>query len=518
MASLTTSKNKFAFDIAKQFSLASAYRGWMIVLVALALIVRAAFVWIYKWDNPSGDEAVAGLMAKHIAEGRDFPIFFYGQAYFGALEPFLNAILFLIIGFKPNIIYILPVVFSGLTVLVNYIWVKKYFGIEMAFSSAIVIALASFIYISENVLAGGGFALALFLQICAVWNYVDLYYSRVIEARKFLIFCFLSGLLFWVWQIYIPVFICLVAIWIWSKPSIPLRLFALGMFLLLAGSTPLWYYNINHSGATFVEVFGKFAATDSDKGLASLAKGFFGNRLWNARFYLVTLLESISAGNYFLLLPLCIGATIALKRTRLEMFRPGHPIPVHQLVALLAFVFLVIGHRASRYLMITPLLLLPLMFAGLNQLGRWPARIILAVVIAANLATFGLIGHAKPQPAPWNSLIPYLEQHDLHAGYSDFEGAYALTFLSAENVILSPALTTAYGERADRYPAYTAIVNHSHQTFVLVGPDSPDLSQIEDINNSSFGATKRQVLNFTAYRLYYPFAPQDELIRWIESR
>ena len=28
-----------------------------------------------------GDESVLGLMAKHVAQGKEFPIFFYGQHY-----------------------------------------------------------------------------------------------------------------------------------------------------------------------------------------------------------------------------------------------------------------------------------------------------------------------------------------------------------------------------------------------------------------------------------------------------
>jgi hypothetical protein len=46
-----------------------------------------------------GDECILGLMAKHIAEGRDFPIFFYGQRYgLAIVEAPLAALNFLILG------------------------------------------------------------------------------------------------------------------------------------------------------------------------------------------------------------------------------------------------------------------------------------------------------------------------------------------------------------------------------------------------------------------------------------
>src|SRR5262245_14462810 len=46
-----------------------------------------------------GDECILGLMAKHLAEGRDFPIFFYGQRYgLAIVEAPLAALSFLMAG------------------------------------------------------------------------------------------------------------------------------------------------------------------------------------------------------------------------------------------------------------------------------------------------------------------------------------------------------------------------------------------------------------------------------------
>src|SRR5204863_9575337 len=67
--------------------------------VAAALIALRSFVWI--WFEQSGfdsDQAVVGLMAKHLAEGRAFPLFYYGQHYMLAVEPWLAAPFFRIFG------------------------------------------------------------------------------------------------------------------------------------------------------------------------------------------------------------------------------------------------------------------------------------------------------------------------------------------------------------------------------------------------------------------------------------
>ena len=45
----------------------------------------------------NADEAVVGLMARHILQG-ERPIFFYGQAYMGSLDAFLIALGFSLFG------------------------------------------------------------------------------------------------------------------------------------------------------------------------------------------------------------------------------------------------------------------------------------------------------------------------------------------------------------------------------------------------------------------------------------
>ena len=69
----------------------------------------------------NADEAIPGLMARHIAWSGETPTFYYGQYYFGALEAYLLAGLFRLFGFHPMLLYVPPVACS--LVLVWLIWV-----------------------------------------------------------------------------------------------------------------------------------------------------------------------------------------------------------------------------------------------------------------------------------------------------------------------------------------------------------------------------------------------------------
>ncbi len=68
------------------------------ILVTAAVLLRTVvFVW---WEQASfdSDQAVIGLMAKHLSEGSAFPLFFYGQNYLLAVQAWMAAPVFLVMG------------------------------------------------------------------------------------------------------------------------------------------------------------------------------------------------------------------------------------------------------------------------------------------------------------------------------------------------------------------------------------------------------------------------------------
>ena len=74
-------------------------RAVLIALLVIGAAVRLAGAWLFRNpDNP--DQGIVALMAKHIAEGLPFPVFFYGQAYLGSLEPVVSALLCRIFGYS----------------------------------------------------------------------------------------------------------------------------------------------------------------------------------------------------------------------------------------------------------------------------------------------------------------------------------------------------------------------------------------------------------------------------------
>ena len=67
-----------------------------LVMAAVVALVAARSSVFLLWEQAAfdSDQAIVGLMAKHLAEGRAFPLFFYGQNYLLAVEAWMAAPLF----------------------------------------------------------------------------------------------------------------------------------------------------------------------------------------------------------------------------------------------------------------------------------------------------------------------------------------------------------------------------------------------------------------------------------------
>lgn len=72
---------------------------WIVAGVVAALVLLRSVVFVF-WEQSyfDSDQAVIGLMAKHLIEGRAFPLFYYGQHYMLGVEAYLAAPVFLVAG------------------------------------------------------------------------------------------------------------------------------------------------------------------------------------------------------------------------------------------------------------------------------------------------------------------------------------------------------------------------------------------------------------------------------------
>lgn len=489
---------------------------WAFVLLA-ALILRLLLLWHYRWDNPDGDAAVAGLMAKHIAEGRALPVFFYGQSYFGALEPYLNALLFFVLGFSPNLINVLPLLFSMALIGVEYLFARALFDARIARFSALVMAIGPGTLLLVNLNAGGGFALAMLLQLLALWFFGLLYFRQVSDGRAFPAFCFVSGLACWVWQIYIPVFFVLVALLVLRKLRVSGREMIFGVGLFLLASSPLWFYNWQNGGATFMQGMEKVTATSAETDLSSTLQAMLGNRIEHWDVYLRNWLKAPGGGNPLLSAIMALGLAANWRQFQIRANRGFLELSPVAFCLVIGGLYFLLGNTAVHYLFILFPLLIPAALQGWRSWNRVPIGLVVTAILLINLySVWTLMGTSVERPN-WAGLISQLQARELAFGYSDYWNAYPITFLSGEKIIVSPRLLTYGGRRTDRYPSYTSAVERAGTIFIFAPDNSPESGQVEQMADMRTRNSPLQSLSTPEGIVYFPLGPEDALRRWLAS-
>ncbi len=148
---------------------ASAY---ILMLAAICVLSR-----LPQLRSPNlladGDECVLGLMAKHVLQGKEFPIFFYGQHYaFSPVETVVSALTFLVAG-----VGAVPLKIAGLTlwtvgVVFLFLALSRVLTATRSFWITIVFVLNP-AWAVWSMRMGGGYLTAFAASSVLVWMILD---------------------------------------------------------------------------------------------------------------------------------------------------------------------------------------------------------------------------------------------------------------------------------------------------------------------------------------------------------
>lgn len=143
-------------------------RAILAALLVIGAAVRLAGAWLFRNpDNP--DQGIVALMAKHIAEGREFPVFFYGQAYMGSLEPAVSALLCLIFGYSGFAVTLGTAAVGFLLLPVVYVFARDIAGRTAGLAAVAFCIVGPVGYFHYMHSPRGGYALTLVLSMLLLW-------------------------------------------------------------------------------------------------------------------------------------------------------------------------------------------------------------------------------------------------------------------------------------------------------------------------------------------------------------
>jgi hypothetical protein len=115
---------------------------WLVISAAVAVVLFRSFVFLWYEQNFDSDQAIVGLMAKHLSEFRALPLFFYGQNYMLGVEAWL-AVPFFWLGGPTVTMLRLPLVLMNIAVVILLIRLLTASGLQPSLALMAVMPIAA---------------------------------------------------------------------------------------------------------------------------------------------------------------------------------------------------------------------------------------------------------------------------------------------------------------------------------------------------------------------------------------
>jgi len=481
------------------------------------------------------DEGVVGLMGKHILEGRELPIFFYGQAYLGALEAYCVAASFALFGVGFPSMRLVPFAFSVVLLLLVYRFTRSTFSVDAARWATALTAVAPMYFLQWNLKARGGFVehiVLLFAVLILFWRfYANHERSNAIAVGL----GFTAGIALWVNQLMIAYVVVLGALLALSSDRRGLKAAFAGLML---GSSLLVAYNLVHPLAT-VRALGRKAVVlnrvpaeqrDEQWILRGVGQRFRALSDGAAKLGLVFgvppdasverlgLSEEIREGGkltsvrrWLWWVPAGVfglGVVAARPRRGLAGWEPLGPSQF--LLVLLAVTF-VVGYVSPRYM-------LPAFPLAAITVGALAARLpdtrkpwlaaAVAAVLAFHVASWADAATSRGEDSERTgvALLAFLEEHGLGRCYSAAP-LYHLVFRSEERVVMAPL-------QKDRYPKYNDEIEASDSICYVFRDDQADKRQhVAMLGELAAHSVTYRSESIGPYTVFWDFSPRGALTR-----
>ncbi len=522
----------------------------LVLLVALAgrvLLLASGSVSFHS------DEAIVGLMARHILQG-ERPVFFYGQAYMGSLDAWLTALGFVALGQSVLTIRIVQAILYLLVVATSFALVWRISGrVIVTVAATLVIAVPNTLLALYTTVTLGGYNETLLLGNGILLLAWDVTHEHRNSRWRWGALGLCAGVGWWVNGLIIAFILPASALILWEmwnnagaglKPtSTVIKSYMLPILLSLAGflvgSAPWWAFNFANNFAALrfflpSDTPGDFAGTGIPPlPLEQRLIGLFllglptavGLRFpWEAGFFLLP----VGA----LVLLLYGAALVRLLRSGEAHLKPGGRLLVLSMIGLFCALFFLSRFSidpSGRYFV--PLLL-PLgiafgtLVAALRQ--TWLRAALVGLVIGYGLV--GVVVAAANNPPGITTqfvaethlpndddaaLIAFLDEHQLFYGYTNYWISFRIAFLSGERMQYSAALPEktdlSYTSFFNRYPPYVAATENAPPEQVAYV--TANVLAVKDALEAAFAAqgVTYQYAQVGIYHIYYDFAPSVPL-------
>ena len=457
--------------------------SWRVPVLVIGGGLLLRVVWIF---TPAGvadaDEAVFGLMALHILEGKDYPIYSWGAHYAGAMVSYLAALEYWAFGVGERVLKSATLPFVASYLAVTYGLARSMFDDRTALVALLLAAVPPTVALDVSIKATGGYPETLCfggLVLLMTFRLPSAVSESGGRHRNLFLLGFTGGFGFYILPLILP-YLAVASLFLLRHRRDVLghggwAWIAVGGML---GVSPMLIYNMQFHGATIVRLgsrvldVSKAEALDPGMTVSTVAgwimryAGHLPERLFTILQNIGPLLGFETAIGAVLAGSIVIGAMLALWHHGGQDSRAGTGALWGRWCALLVPAMLLFALIAAldRPRHLIPLYsVLPLGVAALYARFRAArprlAHVMLAALMAAlawDLAHSAVLSRLKPV----EPLVRSAHQLGVRSLYADYEIAYRVMFASRETILASPtAWTQAPGLIADRTPDITRQVD-----------------------------------------------------------
>lgn len=467
-------------------------------LLALMLVLGFVIRWqlMYRMQlSIDSDEAIVGLMAKHILEGRGIPVFYYGQHYMGSLEPLLVAAAFSIFGSSSLVLRAVPLAVSLLLIPLLYLLGREAGGRRAGLIAALLCALPPAPLVEWSSKPRGGFIEVVWISAWCLWLALRWTKNGVPRLWQSFFIGAVLGLGWWVNNQIIFTIATVGIIWgvviLLSRESLLGRIrlgvtHALcGLTGFVAGGAPFWIYNVTNNFVSF-SLFGP-AEKPIENGIGFIKNGLpiiiGAKRFWTT--------TEIWSGD-------CIVASLLYGWVIGRIYRGFLGERRVWLVAMMPILFILLtgvifSLSSFGWLSMAPRYLLPLYPAlflliaiGFSTVGRLESILGIAAFIAFHLSSIVVGGWPLPgEPIVYGEdrvarnhapLIEWLEKEKIEWVRTNYWIGYRLAFETDERVRFL-VLGKPHETRIAEYEKLGHQVDQSQIAYVLTTHQGPVIEQ-----------------------------------------
>jgi hypothetical protein len=518
------------------------------VLIAILLIAALFRAWLIAVDGVSfeSDEAIVGLMARHINQGAPVPTFYYGQAYMGSLDAILVAGGFRLFGASVQTIRLVQAGLYLLAVATGYGLAHAMTGQRrIAAMTGLLLAIPTPLAALYTTLSLGGYNELVLFGALVLWQGWAVTEGGHADGAhnlwRWAVLGLAAGAGWWTNGAIASVLVVVGVLGLRHFSRRRWRAYLLAGGCFLVGSAPWWLYNLRHAWAALDFLAGGFEPAPGVEPIsppeALLALVILGipailglRYTWEPRF-ITTPGALLALALYLLLATVLITEGRAIRRARARG-DPPPPVTTYPAAArglgLLFGVFAVIfvvspfSDATGRYLMplwIPAALGLALALDRLRRAGRLVPALALGLLLAFQAGSViraaqtgtglqpQLIDRLHTPAADDQRVLDFLDAHGCTHGYASYWASFRLIFRSDEQVILATTLPytgSGYNPDNNRYPTYVQAVDQA-DCVVWITHNFPDIDTVIVQRLAAAGITYRTA-DRGHYRVYYDFS------------